>query len=89
MEKEILTPGQKAVIDGFLKKLEPTDNYNPETCMLYDTQTIVDELSPMCDFDKNILADYLASIGCRYHIIPDDDALAGLSGWILKKIAKH
>lgn len=85
MEKEILTPGQKAVIDGFLKKFEPTEIYDPETCMLYDTQTIIDELSPMCDFDKNTLADYLASIGCHYHIIPDDEVLAGISGWILKK----
>lgn len=81
MEKEILTPGQKAVIDGYLQRYEPTDSFDAETCMLFDTRTIIDELSLMCDFDQNSLADYLASLGYKFHIVSDD----GISGWILKE----
>lgn len=81
MEKEILTPGQKTVIDGYLQHYEPTDSFDAETCMLFDTRTIIDDLSQMCDFDQNSLADYLASLGYKFHIVSDD----GISGWILKE----
>lgn len=86
MEKEILTVGQKAVIDGYLQNYEPTETYDEATCTLMDTSTIINELSPMCDFDQNALTDYLASIGYRFNIISDQDSLlVGIFGWILKK----
>ncbi len=86
MEKEILTPGQKAVIDGYLLQYEPTETYDEETCTLFDTATIINELSSMCEFEQNHLADYLASLGYRFYIITDEDSLlVGIFGWILKK----
>ena len=85
MEKEILTPGQKAVIDGYLMKFEPTNTYDAVTCILIDTRTIIDDISPMCDYNQNTLADYLAAVGYRFHIVPDsDDFMSGISGWIFK-----
>ncbi len=80
MEKEILTPGQKTVIDGYLQRYEPSETYDDETCILTDTQTIISELSPMCDFDLNSLADYIASLGYKFHTEQQDC----ISGWILK-----
>lgn len=81
MEKEILTPGQKAVIDGYLQNYEPSETYDSETCMLIDTRTIIDDLTQMCDFDQNSLADYLATLGYKFYILTED----GISGWILKE----
>lgn len=82
MEKEngILTPGQKAVIDGYLKAHKPADSFNVNTCRLYDTQTIIDDLSLMCDFTQNSLSDYLASVGCKFHY----DERNGIFGWIFE-----
>ncbi len=86
MEKEILTVGQKAVIDGYLQRYEPTETYDEETCTIFETTAIIDDLSQMCDFDRNSLADYLASLGYRFHLVTDKDSLFyGISGWILKK----
>ena len=67
MEKEILTPGQKAVIDGFLEAHRPGDSFDEHDCLLVTTQEIIDRLAPMCDYDINTMTDYLASIGYRYH----------------------
>ncbi|MDE5850869.1 MAG: hypothetical protein K2H38_12070 [Muribaculaceae bacterium] len=78
MEKEILTPGQKAVIDGYLEAHKPGESFEQNRCLLFSTQEIIDELAPMCDFDLNTLSDYLASIGYRYHY----DNNNGIHGWI-------
>ena len=80
MEKEILTPGQKAVIDGYLKDRKPGDSYEQEDCLLVSTQKVIDSLGSMCDFDLNTLTDYLASIGYKYHY----DSLNDIHGWIFK-----
>lgn len=81
MENEILTPGQKAVIDGYLQRYEPTETFEEDSCTILETSAIIDEISNMCDFDRNTLADYLASIGYRFHIVSDlDSILVGLSG---------
>lgn len=80
MEKEILTPGQKAVIDAYLADSEPSATYEAETCILMDTRSIASFLDPMCSFDENDLADYIASKGYT----PYASNIDGNFGWILK-----
>ena len=48
--------------------------------MLFDTRTIIDDLSQMCDYDQNTLADYIATLEYRFHFVTSD----GISGWIFK-----
>ena len=80
MEKEILTPGQKAVIDGYLEAHKAGDTFDEEDCLLVSTQEIIDRLAQMCDFDLNTLSDYLASVGYKYHY----DYFNDIHGWIFK-----
>lgn len=79
-ENEFLTVGQTAVINGWLADYSPAESFDPETCVLSDTISIVNELGNMCNFDLNALSDYLASLGYRYHNISTD----GIGGWILR-----
>ena len=78
MEKEILTPGQKAVIDGYLQAHRPGDTFDEHDCMLVSTKELIDRLSTMCEYDLNTLSDYLASVGYRYHY----DYINDIQGWI-------
>lgn len=80
MEKEILTPGQKAVIDGFLEAHKPGDTFDKDDCLLFSTQDFIDQLARMCEFDLNTLSDYLASVGYKYYY----DNINDISGWIIK-----
>lgn len=81
MENLKLTIGQIEVINGYLAEYEPAEVYDPETCYLYDTDTIIMEVTNMADFDPNELSDYLATIGYRTAFIHKD----AVYGWILKK----
>lgn len=76
-----LTAGQKAVVDAYLANYEPSDHYDCDTHVLVDTQQMMMEMGAMCNFDENMLCDYLAERGFRAHFESDD----ALSGWILKE----
>ena len=77
-----LTPGQKAVVDAYLAAYASTDTYDPDLDTLVDTQTMIMEMGAMCNFDENMLCDYLAERGFRVHFMKDD----ALSGWILRDL---
>ena len=77
-----LTAGQKAVVDAYLENYEPADVFDPDDTTLIDTQTMMLEMGTMCNFDENMLCDYLAGKGYRVHFEPD----ASVSGWIVKVI---
>ncbi len=77
-----LTAGQKAVVDAYLANYEPADAYDYDVHTLVDTQTMILEMGAMCNFDENMLCDYLVENGFHAHF-ENDDALAG---WILKEI---
>ena len=79
-ELKQLTAGQKAVVDAYLAAYDPTETYDDTTCELRDTQTMIFDMDSMCDFDENLLCDYLAEKGFRVHYIHKD----AVSGWILK-----
>lgn len=76
-----LSIGQKAIIDGFLSPFEPSEIYEPHSCTIMDTQSIILELNHMCDFDSVFLADYLASLGFTVHA----EIGSSIIGWILKE----
>lgn len=76
-----LTAGQKAVVDAYLANYEPSDYYDFDIHALVDTQTMMLQMNTMCNFDENMLCDYLVSLGYRAHYEADD----ALSGWILKE----
>ena len=77
-----LTQGQKAVVDAYLENYEPADAFDYDKTILVDTQQMILEMNTMCNFDENMLCDYLVSKGYRAHYESDD----ALSGWILKEI---
>lgn len=77
-----LTAGQKAVVDAYLENYEPSDYFDPDMHILVDTQQMILEMNSMCNFDENMLCDYLAQKGFRAHYEKDD----ALSGWIMKEI---
>lgn len=77
-----LTAGQKAVVDAYLENYEPAETFNVDDCILIDTQQMILEMNSMCNFDGNMLCDYLTGKGYRAHYEKDD----ALSGWILKEI---
>lgn len=77
-----LTAGQKAVVDAYIVNFAPADHFDFDTCALVDTQTMILDMGTMCNFDENMLCDYLAERGFRCHFEKDD----ALSGWILKPI---
>ncbi|MDE6234323.1 MAG: hypothetical protein K2M56_01050 [Muribaculaceae bacterium] len=76
-----LTAGQKAVVDAYLANYEPSDYYDMDAHILVDTQQMMMEMGSMCNFDENMLCDYLAGLGFHAYFEPDD----ALSGWILKE----
>ena len=76
-----LTAGQKAVVDAYLANYEPSDYYDFDTHVLVDTQQMMMDMGTMCNFDENMLCDYLAELGFHAHFEADD----ALSGWILKE----
>lgn len=71
-----------AVVDAYLANYEPVDYYDYDTCTLIDTQTMILEMNTMCNFDENMLCDYIASKGFRAYYAADD----ALSGWMMKEI---
>lgn len=77
-----LTAGQKAVVDVYLANFEPAETYNNNEHVLIDTQEMIIDMNGMCNFDYNLLCDYLAEKGYHPHFIADD----ALSGWIMKKV---
>lgn len=77
-----LTTGQKAVVDAYLANYEPARTYDYDAHVLIDTQTMILQMGTMCNFDENMLCDYLAEKGFHAHFTTDD----ALSGWILKEI---
>jgi len=79
--QETLSIGQKAIIDGYLNPFEPAAIYEPNTCVIMDTQSIINELNEMCDFDSVFLADYLATLGYTVYASLEDSTI----GWILKE----
>lgn len=81
---EQLSPGQKAVVDAYLESYEPSDLFDINEHILVDTQQMMLEMGTMCDFDANLLCDYLVEKGYRPHYENDD----AISGWILKKIIR-
>ena len=76
-----LTAGQKAVVDAYLANYEPAEAYDYEAHVLIDTQTMILHMGPMCNFDENMLCDYLASLGYRTAFIHKDC----ICGWVLRK----
>lgn len=80
-ELKELTAGQKAVVDAYIANYEPVDTYDAEECILVDTQTMILEMGSMCNFDENMLCDYLVSKGYRAHYVKKHC----LSGWIVKE----
>lgn len=70
------------MVDAYLANYEPSDYFDPDLHILVDTQQMVLEMGTMCNFDENMLCDYLASKGYHAHYEKDD----ALSGWILKEI---
>ena len=76
-----LTEGQKAVVDAYFANYEPAETFNADDCILVDTQQMILEMNTMCNFDKNMLCDYIAEKGYRAHFVNDD----ALSGWIMKE----
>lgn len=81
-ELRVLTAGQKAVVDAYLEAYASTDYYDPDLDTLVDTQTMIMEMGAMCNFDENMLCDYLAERGYRVHFEKDD----AVSGWILRDL---
>ena len=81
MNENVLSIGQMAIVNGYLANYGPSEAYDPETCVLYDTDIIASEMDGMADFDHNALADHLALLGYRTAFIYRDC----ISGWILKK----
>ena len=77
-----LTAGQKAVVDAYLADYASADTYDPELDTLVDTQTMIMEMGSMCNFDENMLCDYLASLGYRTAFIHKDC----ICGWILRNL---
>lgn len=77
-----LSAGQKAVVDAYLENYEPSDFFDPDVHMLIDTQQMILEMGSMCNFDENMLCDYLVEKGYSAHYEKDD----AISGWILKEI---
>lgn len=80
-ELKELTAGQKAVVDAYIANYEPVDTFDAEECLLVDTQTMILEMDSMCNFDENMLCDYLVSKGYRAHYVKKHC----LSGWIVKE----
>lgn len=76
-----LTAGQKAVVDAYLENYEPAEAFDVEENILIDTQTMILDMGSMCNFDENMLCDYLAEKGYRAHYEKDD----ALCGWIMKE----
>lgn len=76
-----LTAGQKAVVDAYLANYRPAEEFNPDTDVLVDTQQLIYETGGMCNFDENMLCDYLAEKGYRAHFEADD----AVYGWILRE----
>lgn len=54
----------------------------PDTDVLVDTQQMISEMNGMCNFDENMLCDYMAEKGYCAHFEPDD----AINGWILRDI---
>ena len=77
-----LTAGQKIVVDAYLANYRPAEDFNPDTDVLVDTQQMISEMNGMCNFDENMLCDYMAEKGYRAHFEPDD----AINGWILRDI---
>lgn len=77
-----LTEGQKAVVDAYLANYEPAHPFDYNNHILVDTQTMQLQMGTMCNFDENMLCDYLAQKGFRPHFETDD----ALSGWIMKEV---
>ena len=81
-ELNLLSEGQKAVVDAYLANYEPADTYDHEAHILVDTQTMILHMGTMCRFGENMLCDYLAQKGFRAHY-EDKDAICG---WIMKEV---
>ena len=77
-----LSAGQKAIVDAYLDKYEPSDYFDPDIHTLVDTQTMIMEMGTMCELEFNPLSDYLVEKGYHAHYAGDD----GISGWILHEI---
>ena len=77
-----LTAGQKAVVDAYLANYEPADYYDYDAHLLIDTQTMILQMGTMCNFDENMLCDYLAEKGYHAYYEKDD----AISGWIVKEV---
>ena len=77
-----LTAGQKAVADAYLANYEPAEAFDPKIHLLIDTQTMILQMGTMCNFDENMLCDYLAERGYHAHFVADD----AVFGWIVKEI---
>lgn len=77
-----LTAGQKVVVDAYLANYRPAEDFNPDTDVLVDTQQMISEMNGMCNFDENMLCDYMAEKGYRAHFEADD----AINGWILRDI---
>lgn len=77
-----LTAGQKAVVDAYLANYDSADAYDAEAHLLIDTQTMILQMGTMCNFDENMLCDYLAEKGFHAYFEKDD----AISGWIVKEI---
>lgn len=77
-----LTAGQKIVVDAYLANYQPAEDFNPDTDVLVDTQQMISEMNGMCNFDENMLCDYMAEKGYCAHFEPDD----AINGWILRDI---
>lgn len=59
------------MVDAYLANYEPVDCYDYDTCILIDTQTMILEMNTMCNFDENMLCDYIASKGFRAYYEED------------------
>ena len=81
-ELKKLTAGQKAVVDAYLENYEPAEAYDYEAHVLIDTQTMILQMGTMCNFDENMLCDYLAERGYHAHYEQDD----AICGWIMKEL---
>lgn len=77
-----LTAGQKAVVDAFLANYEPSETYDHSAHILVDTQTMILQMDSMCNFDENMLCDYLAQKGFHAYYEKKD----AICGWIMKEV---
>ena len=76
-----LTTGQKAVVDAYIANYEPSESFDMDSDVLVDSQQMMLEMGTMCNFDENMLCDYLVERGFQAHYMKDD----ALSGWILRE----